>query len=125
MDNPSLFVPAIVGDGEAETGPLATGWQSNKLVNPRTDGIVLPILHLNGYKIANPTILSRISDEELHEFFHGMGYEPYEFVAGSMMRTTCPSTVASPSCGRPSGTRSATSRPPLRPTTCTVRSTRC
>ncbi|MDN6622964.1 MAG: phosphoketolase family protein, partial [Bifidobacterium crudilactis] len=73
---------AIVGDGEAETGPLATGWQSNKLVNPRTDGIVLPILHLNGYKIANPTILSRISDEELHEFFHGMGYETYEFVAG-------------------------------------------
>ena len=82
MDNPSLFVPCIVGDGEAETVPLATGWQSNKLVNPRTDGIVLPILHLNGYKIANPTILSRISDEELHEFFHGMGYEPYEFVAG-------------------------------------------
>ena len=82
MNNPSLFVPAIVGDGEAETGPLATGWQSNKLVNPRTDGMVLPILHLNGYKIANPTILSRISDEELHEFFHGMGYEPYEFVAG-------------------------------------------
>ncbi|MCI1831327.1 MAG: phosphoketolase [Bifidobacterium sp.] len=82
MNNPSLFVPAIVGDGEAETGPLATSWQSNKLVNPRTDGIVLPILHLNGYKIANPTILSRISDEELHEFFHGMGYEPYEFVAG-------------------------------------------
>ena len=56
MNNPSLFVPAIVGDGEAETGPLATGWQSNKLINPRTDGIVLPILHLNGYKIANPTI---------------------------------------------------------------------
>ncbi|MBT1165639.1 phosphoketolase [Bifidobacterium simiarum] len=82
MNNPSLFVPTIVGDGEAETGPLATSWQSNKLVNPRTDGIVLPILHLNGYKIANPTILSRISDEELHEFFHGMGYEPYEFVAG-------------------------------------------
>ncbi len=82
MNNPSLFVPAIVGDGEAETGPLATGWQSNKLVNPRTDGIVLPILHLNGYKIANPTILARISDEELHEFFHGMGYQPYEFVAG-------------------------------------------
>ncbi|OFR00192.1 phosphoketolase [Alloscardovia sp. HMSC034E08] len=82
MNNPSLFVPAIVGDGEAETGPLATGWQSNKLVNPRTDGIVLPILHLNGYKIANPAILARISDEELHEFFHGMGYEPYEFVAG-------------------------------------------
>lgn len=82
MNNPSLFVPAVVGDGEAETGPLATSWQSNKLVNPRTDGIVLPILHLNGYKIANPTILARIPDEELHEFFEGMGYEPYEFVAG-------------------------------------------
>ncbi|BDR54563.1 putative phosphoketolase [Bombiscardovia apis] len=82
LNNPSLFVPAVVGDGEAETGALATSWQSNKLVNPRTDGIVLPILHLNGYKIANPTILSRISDEELHEFFHGMGYDPHEFVAG-------------------------------------------
>lgn len=82
MNNPSLFVPAVVGDGEAETGPLATGWQSNKLVNPRTDGIVLPILHLNGYKIANPTILARITDEELHDFFSGMGYNPYEFVAG-------------------------------------------
>lgn len=82
MNNPSLFVFAVVGDGEAETGPLATSWQTNKLMNPRTDGIVLPVLHLNGYKIANPTILSRISDEELHDFFHGMGYEPYEFVAG-------------------------------------------
>lgn len=82
FNNPSLFVPAVVGDGEAETGPLATGWQSNKLVNPRTDGIVLPILHLNGYKIANPTILARISDEELYDFFRGMGYNPYEFVAG-------------------------------------------
>ena len=82
FNNPSLFVPAVVGDGEAETGPLATGWQSNKLVNPRTDGIVLPILHLNGYKSANPTSLARISDEELHDFFRGMGYNPYEFVAG-------------------------------------------
>lgn len=82
LNNPSLFIPAVVGDGESETGPLATSWQTNKLMNPRTDGIVLPILHLNGYKIANPTILSRISDEELHDFFHGMGYEPYEFVAG-------------------------------------------
>lgn len=82
LNNPSLFVPCVVGDGEAETGPLATSWQSNKLVNPRTDGIVLPILHLNGYKIANPTILARIPDEELHEFFRGMGYHPYEFVAG-------------------------------------------
>ncbi|MEE1324594.1 MAG: phosphoketolase [Bifidobacteriaceae bacterium] len=82
MNNPSLLVTAVVGDGEAETGPLATSWQSNKLMNPRTDGIVLPILHLNGYKIANPTILARIPDEELHDFFRGMGYHPYEFVAG-------------------------------------------
>ena len=76
MDNPSLLAVAVVGDGESETGPLATSWQSNKLVNPKTDGIVLPILHLNGYKIANPTILARISDEELTKFFEGMGYEP-------------------------------------------------
>ena len=82
MDNPSLLAVAVVGDGESETGPLATSWQSNKLVNPKTDGIVLPILHLNGYKIANPTILSRISDEELTEFFEGMGYDPHFFVAG-------------------------------------------
>ena len=82
MDNPSLLAVAVVGDGESETGPLATSWQSNKLVNPRTDGIVLPILHLNGYKIANPTILARISDEELTKFFEGMGYDPHFFVAG-------------------------------------------
>ena len=82
MDNPSLLAVAVVGDGESETGPLATSWQSNKLVNPRTDGIVLPILHLNGYKIANPTILARISDEELTKFFEGMGYNPHFFVAG-------------------------------------------
>ncbi|AEB07397.1 Fructose-6-phosphate phosphoketolase [Coriobacterium glomerans PW2] len=82
MDNPSLLCVAAIGDGEAETGPLATGWQSNKLVNPATDGIVLPILHLNGYKIANPTILARISDEELDAFFRGMGYAPHVFVAG-------------------------------------------
>ena len=82
LDNPSLLAVAVVGDGEAETGPLATSWQSNKLVNPATDGIVLPILHLNGYKIANPTILARISDEELTKFFEGMGYEPHIFVAG-------------------------------------------
>lgn len=82
MDNPSLLAVAVVGDGEAETAALATSWQSNKLVNPKTDGIVLPILHLNGYKIANPTILARISDEELTKFFEGMGYEPHFFVAG-------------------------------------------
>ena len=82
MDNPSLLAVAVVGDGEAETAALATSWQSNKLVNPKTDGIVLPILHLNGYKIANPTILARISDEELTKFFEGMGYKPHFFVAG-------------------------------------------
>ncbi len=82
LDNPSLLAVAVVGDGEAETGPLATSWQSNKLVNPATDGIVLPILHLNGYKIANPTILARISDEELVKFFEGMGYKPHVFVGG-------------------------------------------
>ena len=82
MDNPSLLAVAVVGDGESETGPLATSWQSNKLVNPRTDGIVLPILHLNGYKIANPTILARVSDEELTKFFEGMGYDPHFFMAG-------------------------------------------
>ena len=82
MDNPSLLAVAVVGDGEAETAALATSWQSNKLINPKTDGIVLPILHLNGYKIANPTILARISDEELTKFFEGMGYKPHFFVAG-------------------------------------------
>ena len=82
LDNPSLLAVAVVGDGEAETAALATSWQSNKLVNPKTDGIVLPILHLNGYKIANPTILARISDEELTKFFEGMGYKPHFFMAG-------------------------------------------
>lgn len=82
LDNPSLLAVAVVGDGEAETGPLATSWQTNKFMDPLTDGIVLPILHLNGYKIANPTILARISDGERDEFFRGMGYHPYNFVAG-------------------------------------------
>ena len=82
LDNPSLLAVAVVGDGEAETGPLATSWQTNKFMDPLTDGIVLPILHLNGYKIANPTILARISDAERDEFFRGMGYHPYNFVAG-------------------------------------------
>jgi xylulose-5-phosphate/fructose-6-phosphate phosphoketolase len=82
FDNPDLIVACVVGDGEAETGPLATGWQSNKFFNPARDGCVLPILHLNGYKIANPCFLSRIPNEELHKFFEGMGYKPY-FVEGS------------------------------------------
>ena len=81
FDNPDLIVACVVGDGEAETGPLATSWQSNKLLNPITDGAVLPILHLNGYKISNPTILARIEDDELEQFFKGCGWKPY-FVEG-------------------------------------------
>ena len=82
LDNPGLVVACVVGDGEAETGPLATAWHSNKFLNPVTDGAVLPILHLNGYKIANPTVLARISREELENLFIGYGYHPY-FVEGS------------------------------------------
>jgi xylulose-5-phosphate/fructose-6-phosphate phosphoketolase len=82
FDNPDLIVACVVGDGEAETGPLATAWHSNKFLNPIRDGAVLPILNLNGYKIANPTILSRISHEELEALFVGYGYKPY-FVEGS------------------------------------------
>ncbi|QMU69870.1 phosphoketolase [Streptacidiphilus sp. P02-A3a] len=76
LDNPDLVVACVVGDGEAETGPLATAWQSTKFLNPVSDGAVLPILHLNGYKISNPTILSRITEEELEQFFRGCGWEP-------------------------------------------------
>jgi len=82
FDNPELIVACMVGDGEAETGPLATAWHSNKFLNPVRDGAVLPILHLNGYKIANPTILARIPHEELEWLFRGYGYTPY-FVEGS------------------------------------------
>jgi xylulose-5-phosphate/fructose-6-phosphate phosphoketolase len=81
FDNPGLIVACVVGDGEAETGPLATAWHSNKFLNPITDGAVLPILHLNGYKIANPTVFARISHEELDELFRGYGWKPY-FVEG-------------------------------------------
>src|SRR6187455_3219577 len=82
FDNPDLIAACVVGDGEAETGPLATAWHSNKFINPAKDGAVLPILHLNGYKIANPSILSRISHEELEALFVGYGYKPY-FVEGT------------------------------------------
>ncbi len=82
LDNPDLVVCCVVGDGEAETGPLATSWHSNKFINPRTDGAVLPILHLNGYKIANPTLLARLPHNELDNLFKGYGYKPY-FVEGS------------------------------------------
>ena len=81
FDNPGLIVACVVGDGEAETGPLATGWHSNKFLNPAHDGAVLPILHLNGYKIDNPTVLARISHEELEQLLRGYGYTPY-FVEG-------------------------------------------
>ncbi|WP_035985346.1 phosphoketolase [Leptolyngbya sp. KIOST-1] len=82
FDNPDLIVACVVGDGEAETGPLATSWHSNKFLNPARDGAVLPILHLNGYKIANPTVLARLPQEQLESLFVGYGYRPY-FVEGS------------------------------------------
>src|SRR4051795_9183134 len=82
FDNPDLIVACVVGDGEAETGPLATAWHSNKFLNPATDGAVLPILHLNGYKIANPTVLARIPRDELEKLLEGYGYRPV-FLEGS------------------------------------------
>src|SRR6202047_1993510 len=82
FDNPELIVACVVGDGEAETGPLATAWHSNKFLDPATDGAVLPILHLNGYKIANPAVLARISREELDQLLRGYGWSPL-FVEGS------------------------------------------
>jgi xylulose-5-phosphate/fructose-6-phosphate phosphoketolase len=86
FDNPELIVAAVVGDGESETGPLATSWHINKFLNPARDGAVLPILHLNGYKIDNPTLLARISHEELESLLHGCGWTPY-FVEGSDVDT--------------------------------------
>ena len=82
FDNPDLIAACVVGDGEAETGPIATSWHANKFLNPAKDGAVLPILHLNGYKISNPTVLARIEHEELEQLFRGYGYKPY-FVEGS------------------------------------------
>ena len=86
FDNPGMITTCVVGDGEAETGPLATAWHSNKFLNPATDGAVLPILHLNGYKISNPTIFSRISHDEIRKFFEGCGWKPY-FVEGDDPKT--------------------------------------
>src|SRR5271155_1160747 len=100
FDNPDLIVACVVGDGEAETGALATSWHSNKFLNPARDGAVLPVLHLNGYKIANPTVLGRLSDEELTHLFTGYGYKPY-FVEGhepermhQLMAATLDSVIA-------------------------------
>ncbi|MEA5477075.1 phosphoketolase family protein [Pseudanabaena galeata UHCC 0370] len=95
FDNPDLVVACVIGDGEAETGPLATSWQSNKFLNPITDGAVLPILHLNGYKIATPTILARIEPEELDQFLRGNGWTPY-YVEGQepmLMHETMATTL--------------------------------
>jgi xylulose-5-phosphate/fructose-6-phosphate phosphoketolase len=89
FDNPDLVVAAVVGDGEAETGPLATGWHGNKFLNPATDGVVLPILHLNGYKIDNPAILARIPDHELVALLNGYGWHAH-LVAGTI-RPRCTS----------------------------------
>ncbi len=93
FDNPDLIVACVVGDGEAETGPLATSWHSNKFLNPAHDGAVLPILHLNGYKIASPTVLARISHDELDQLFRGYGYEPH-FVEGVLPEEVHPAMVA-------------------------------
>lgn len=100
FDNPDLLVACVIGDGEAETGPLAASWHSNKFLNPVLDGAVLPILHLNGYKIANPTVLARMSHQELESLFVGYGYKPY-FVEGSepeimhqMMAATLDAVIA-------------------------------
>lgn len=82
LDNKDLIAACVIGDGEAETGPLATSWHINKFLNPKSDGVVLPILHRNGYKIANPTIFGRMSEDELEDFFYGYGWKPY-FVSGS------------------------------------------
>ena len=77
LDNPDLIVSCVIGDGEAETGPLATSWHGNKFINPKTDGVVLPILNLNGYKISNPTVFGRMSEKELGSYFYGLGWHPY------------------------------------------------
>src|SRR5207248_229972 len=81
FDNPELIAAAVIGDGEAETGPLAASWQSSRFLNPATDGAVLPILHLNGYKISNPTILARMPDTRIADLFSGLGFEAH-FVEG-------------------------------------------
>ncbi len=95
LDRPNLIATCIIGDGEAETGPLATSWHINKFINPVTDGVVLPIVHLNGFKISNPTVLSRMSHEEVESLFKGYGWEPY-FVEGTnidYMQETMASTL--------------------------------
>ena len=115
FDNPDLLVCCIVGDGEAETGPLATAWHSNKFLNPVTDGAVLPILHLNGYKIANPTVLARIDDDELTSMLEGCGYTVHWVEGEDPIRPTSAwlrcSSGASRRSPRSSGRRASKARP--------------
>jgi xylulose-5-phosphate/fructose-6-phosphate phosphoketolase len=121
FDNPDLIVACIVGDGEAETGALATSWHSNKFLNPARDGAVLPILHLNGFKIANPTVLARIGVEELTDLFRGYGHEPH-FVEGddpgvmhSLLATTLDTVLAKIRAIQDAARAPDAPRPPLRP----------
>ena len=118
FDNPGLLACCVVGDGEAETGALATSWHSNKFLNPVRDGAVIPILHLNGYKIAGPTVLARIQEKELVELFHGYGHEPH-FVSGDqpevmhqLMAATMDEVLAEirPSSAKPAPTALARAR---------------
>ena len=108
FDNPDLIVACVVGDGEAETGPLATSWHSNKFLNPVVDGAVLPILHLNGYKIANPTVLARIPEHELVSLFEGYGWRPLLVERARRAAAAC--TSGSPACSTTRSTRSRRSR---------------
>ncbi len=98
FDNPGLLAVCVIGDGEAETGPLAASWHSNKFLNPASDGAVLPVLHLNGYKIANPTVLARIPEVELTALLRGYGYEPH-FVSGDDPMTVHAATRRAPWTG--------------------------
>ena len=116
FDNPDLVVACVIGDGEAETGPLAASWHSNKFLNPAVDGAVLPILHLNGYKIANPTVLARIPHTELESLLRGYGYRPIT-VSRRRARPPCtsswppPWTTRSTTLPRFSARRAAVNRP--------------
>ena len=121
FDNPDLIVAAVVGDGESETGPLATSWHVNKFLNPARDGAVLPILHLNGYKINNPTLLARISHDELENLLRGYGWTPY-FVEGSdpesmhqAMAATAEHCLLEINQYKSDARRSASAKPPSRP----------
>ena len=111
FDNPHLVVACVVGDGEAETGPLATSWHSNKFLDPVGDGAVLPILHLNGYKIANPTVLARIPEDELDALLRGCGWEPY-LVAGDDPARGPPAARGDPRSRARGDPRDPAPRPP-------------